>query len=282
MVRRRVAAKADRPWKRVLFHTVDGYFTNEISKTAASLTYYLIFAIFPFLIFISSLLGFLHLPMITVEGDASALLPADVVTLINLTIAHMTETSSGAWLTFGLVFTVWFPLRAVKSLVAAINRIYGGEKPQRHTLRIIFLTFLIIIFVPALLIVLLISQGVLEFISVFVPLADTFIEIWTKVRFLPIALGVLCVISGVYVLSPNIRPHKKYVFPGAILSMVAWVLFSVGFAYYVDHMGKYSVIYGSIGAIIAFLVWLNASVIAMLMGAVFNQSLRNEYGAKED
>ncbi|WMI81238.1 YihY/virulence factor BrkB family protein [Anaerotignum sp. MB30-C6] len=277
MLRRRFVAKADRSWKRVIFHTVEGYFDNEISKTAASLTYYLIFAIFPFLIFISSLLGFLHLPMITVEGDTAALLPADVVALINLTIAHMTETSSGAWLTFGLVFTVWFPLRAVKSLVAAINRIYGGKHGERHTLRIIFLTALIIIIVPALLIVLLISQSVLEFINMFIPLAENFIDIWTKIRFLPISLAVLSLICGLYFLSPNVRPPKRYVFPGAIFSMAAWVVFSVGFAYYVDHMGKYSVIYGSIGAIIAFLVWLNASVVAMLMGAVFNHALQNEY-----
>lgn len=269
--------KTDSRWKRVIFHTLDGYFSNGIGKTAASLTYYSVFAIFPFLIFISSLLGFLHLPMITVEGDASALLPADVVALINLTIAHMTETSSGAWLTFGLVFTVWFPLRAVSSLVGAINGIYGDEKMLKHTLRIIFLSLLMIIFVPVLLMVLLISKEVMEFISVFVPMAETFIDLWSRIRFLPISFGVLFFISGVYFLSPNQRPLKRFVFPGAILSTAAWILFSAGFAYYVDHAGKYSVIYGSIGAIIAFLVWLNASIAALLMGAVFNQALRREF-----
>ena len=273
--------QADRRWKRVLFHTLNGYFSNGIGKTAASLTYYFVFAIFPFLIFISSFLGFLQLPMITVEGDASALLPADVVTLINLTIAHMTETSSGAWLTFGLVFTVWFPLRAVSSLVGAINGIYGDEKMQRHTLRIVFLTLLIIVFIPVLLVVLLISKEVLGWISVLVPIAQPFIDLWMRIRFLPISLSVLLLISIVYFLSPNTRPLKRYVFPGAILSTAAWVLFSAGFAYYVDSVGKYSVIYGSIGAIIAFLVWLNASVAAMLMGAVFNQALRREYQKKE-
>lgn len=278
---RNLIVKGNPSWKQVLLDTLRGYFANEIGKTAASLTYYLIFAIFPFLIFISSLLGFLNLPMITVEGDASVLLPADVVTLINLTIAHMTETSSGAWLTFGLVFTVWFPLRAVSSLVIAVNRIYGDEKMQKHTMRIVFLTILIIICIPALLMILLISQEVLEFISVFIPVAENFIDLWTRIRFLPISIGVLSLICGVYFLSPNTRPPKRYVFPGAFLSTAAWVLFSAGFAYYVDHAGKYSVIYGSISAIIAFLVWLNASVVAMLMGAVFNQALRKEYQEKE-
>lgn len=278
---RGLADQANHRWQRVLYRTVQAYFSNEIGKTAASLTYYCIFAIFPFLIFISSLLGFLHLPMITVEGDASALLPADVVTLANLTIAHMTESSSGAWLTFGLVFTVWFPLRAVISMMAAINRIYGGEKTQRHLLRILFLTILIIVFVPMLVLILLIGQSVMEFISAFVPMAQSFIELWMKIRFLPVSLGVLGLICGVYFLSPNAPPQKRYVFPGAFLSTAIWVLFSAAFAYYVDHMGKYSAIYGSIGAIIAFLVWLNVSMVSMLMGAVFNQALRKEYQKKE-
>ncbi len=272
--------RAESRWRRILFHTLNGYFSNGVGKTAAYLTYYFVFAIFPFLIFISSLLGFLHLPMLTVEGDVSALLPEDVITLINLTIAHMTESSSGAWLTFGLVFTVWFPLRAVRSLVAAVNGIYGDEKMQKHTMRILFLTVLIILLIPALLLILLISHEVLEFISVFIPIADTFIDLWTRIRFLPISIGIFCLISGVYFLAPNERPSKRFVFPGAFLSMAVWVLFSAGFAHYVDHAGKYSLIYGSISAIIAFLVWLNASVAAILMGAVFNQALRTEYQKK--
>lgn len=263
-------------WKGILVRTVERFFSQEISKTAASLTYYFIFAIFPFLIFISSLLGLLHLPMIVLDGEAANLLPADVVTFLNLTISHMTETSSGAWLTFGLMFTVWFPVRAVKSTVAALNRIYGEGKPERHTKRIVFLTILIIVAIPLLLLVLIIGESVLDFISVLFPVARGFIGVWAKIRFLPFSLGVFCFISAMYFLSPNQRPKKRYVFPGAILSMLAWVIFSIGFAYYVDHMGRYSLIYGSIGTIIAFLVWLNASVIAILMGAVFNQVLREE------
>lgn len=263
-------------WKGVVLRTAERYFSQEISKTAASLTYYFIFAIFPFLIFISSLLGFLQLPMIVLDGEAANLLPADVVTFLNLTISHMTETSSGAWLTFGLVFTVWFPVRAVKSMMAAINHIYGEERPQRHTKRIILLTILIIVFIPLLLLLLIIGESVLDFIAVFIPVTEGFIGLWTKIRFVPFAIGGLCFIGSVYFLSPNERPEKRYILPGAVLSILAWVVFSVGFAYYVDHMGRYSVIYGSIGTIIAFLVWLNASVIALLMGAVFNQVLREE------
>ena len=99
--------------KTILHQMLQSYVKKEVGKRAASLTYYLVFAIFPFIISVISLLGFLHLPMISLEGDAAAFLPADVITLLNLTIAHMTETSNGAILTFGVVFSLWFPYLAV-------------------------------------------------------------------------------------------------------------------------------------------------------------------------
>ena len=86
--------------------------------------------------------------------------------------------------------------------------------------------------------------------------------------------ALILLTSAVYYLSPCQPPKWRYIFPGALLSTSFWMLYSVFFSYYVDHMGNYSVIYGSIGAIIAFLIWLNLSLTALLLGAVFNQALR--------
>lgn len=267
--------KADRPWKRVILCTVSGYFSYDVSETAGSLTYYMIFAIFPFLIFITTLLGFLNLPTLSFEGEA-ALLPTDVITLINLTISHMNQSGSDTWLAFGLMFTLWFPFRAMRSMVLAVGNIYGEGKIVKHTWRAILLTILVIVFIPILILLFLVGDGVLQFISLFLPLADTFIQIWVKVRYLPITLGILGLICWVYALSLKERVPNKFILPGAVLATTAWLLFSVVFAYYVNHLGRYSIIYGSIGSIIAFLVWLNISLMALLMGAVFNQALRDE------
>jgi len=114
--------------KEVLQLTVSGFLNNGVGKRSAGLTYYLVFAIFPFIISIISLLGILHLPMISLEGDAAAFLPDDVITLLNMTILHMTEFSNGAVLTFGLAFALWFPFRAVKNMTEEISEIYGDEK----------------------------------------------------------------------------------------------------------------------------------------------------------
>lgn len=260
--------------KEILQLTIKGFLGKEVGKRAASLTYYLVFAIFPFIISLISLLGFLHLPMISLEGDAAAFLPADVITLLNLTIAHMTETSNGAILTFGLAFTLWFPYRAVKNLTDEVSEIYGEEKPIGHTKRILILSFFILILIPVMLILMIIGESVLDFVAQFLPITSQFIAIWTKARFLPMAIALILLISAIYYFSPNRPPAWGFILPGALLSTALWMVYSFGFSYYVDNMGNYSVIYGSIGAIIAFLIWLNWSMTALLLGAVFNQALR--------
>ena len=124
-------------------------------------------------------------------------------------------------------------------------------------------------------ILLIVGEGLLDFVAQFLPVITMeFIALWNKLRFLPMALGLIFLTSAVYSLSPASRPGWRFVLPGALLSTAAWLAYSLFFAHYVNNMGNYSVIYGSIGAIIAFLIWLNWSLTALLTGAVFNQALR--------
>lgn len=264
-------------WQKVILLTIQGYFDNKVGRNAAAMTYYLLFAMFPFFIFVTSLLGLLHLPTLTLDGQITRFLPEDVVAFLNLAIEHITKSSNNALLTFGLVFSVWFPLRAVSNLMEAINDIYGEEKSGSHSIRTAILTALTIVLIPAMLLLLLLGERVLGFVGEYIPISAEFISGWSRMRFVPMAAALLFMLSAVYFFSPSKIQKARYILPGAILSMGVWMLFSLIFSYYVDHMGRYSIIYGSIGVIIALLVWMDWSMIAMLMGAVFNVALKETY-----
>ena len=264
-------------WQKVILLTIQGYFDNKVGRNAAAMTYYLLFAMFPFFIFLTSLLGLLHLPTLTLDGQITRFLPEDVVAFLNLAIEHITKSSNNALLTFGLVFSVWFPLRAVSNLMEAINDIYGEEKSGSHSIRTAILTALTIVLIPAMLLLLLLGERVLGFIGEYIPISAEFITGWSRMRFVPMAAALLFMLSAVYFFSPSKIQKARYILPGAILSMGVWMLFSLIFSYYVDHVGRYSIIYGSIGVIIALLVWMDWSMIAMLMGAVFNVALKETY-----
>lgn len=269
--------KKRKGWQKVILLTIQGYFDNKVGRNAAAMTYYLLFAMFPFFIFVTSLLGLLHLPTLTLDGQITRFLPEDVVAFLNLAIEHITKSSNNALLTFGLVFSVWFPLRAVSNLMEAINDIYGEEKSGSHSIRTAILTALTIVLIPAMLLLLLLGERVLGFIGEYIPISAEFITGWSRMRFVPMAAALLFMLSAVYFFSPSKIQKVRYILPGAILSMGVWMLFSLIFSYYVDHVGRYSIIYGSIGVIIALLVWMDWSMIAMLMGAVFNVALKETY-----
>ncbi|WP_302769724.1 YihY/virulence factor BrkB family protein [Anaerotignum lactatifermentans] len=269
--------KKRKGWQKVILLTIQGYFDNKVGRNAAAMTYYLLFAMFPFFIFVTSLLGLLHLPTLTLDGQITRFLPEDVVAFLNLAIEHITKSSNNALLTFGLVFSVWFPLRAVSNLMEAINDIYGEEKSGSHSIRTAILTALTIVLIPAMLLLLLLGERVLGFVGEYIPISAEFITGWSRMRFVPMAAALLFMLSAVYFFSPSKIQKARYILPGAILSMGVWMLFSLIFSYYVDHMGRYSIIYGSIGVIIALLVWMDWSMIAMLMGAVFNVALKETY-----
>ena len=269
--------KKRKGWQKVILLTIQGYFDNKVGRNAAAMTYYLLFAMFPFFIFVTSLLGLLHLPTLTLDGQITRFLPEDVVVFLNLAIEHITKSSNNALLTFGLVFSVWFPLRAVSNLMEAINDIYGEEKSGSHSIRTAILTALTIVLIPAMLLLLLLGERVLGFVGEYIPISAEFISGWSRMRFVPMAAALLFMLSAVYFFSPSKIQKVRYILPGAILSMGVWMLFSLIFSYYVDHMGRYSIIYGSIGVIIALLVWMDWSMIAMLMGAVFNVALKETY-----
>ncbi|WP_418401703.1 YihY/virulence factor BrkB family protein [Anaerotignum lactatifermentans] len=269
--------KKRKGWQKVILLTIQGYFDNKVGRNAAAMTYYLLFAMFPFFIFVTSLLGLLHLPTLTLDGQITRFLPEDVVAFLNLAIEHITKSSNNALLTFGLVFSVWFPLRAVSNLMEAINDIYGEEKSGSHSIRTAILTALTIVLIPAMLLLLLLGERVLGFVGEYIPISAEFITGWSRMRFVPMAAALLFMLSAVYFFSPSKIQKVRYILPGAVLSMGVWMLFSLIFSYYVDHMGRYSIIYGSIGVIIALLVWMDWSLIAMLMGAVFNVALKETY-----
>lgn len=274
--------KKRKGWQKVILLTIQGYFDNKVGRNAAAMTYYLLFAMFPFFIFVTSLLGLLHLPTLTLDGQITRFLPEDVVAFLNLAIEYITKSSNNALLTFGLVFSVWFPLRAVSNLMEAINDIYGEERSGSHSIRTAILTALTIVLIPATIFLLLLGERVLGFVGEYIPISAEFITGWSRMRFVPMAAALLFMLSAVYFFSPSKIQKVRYILPGAVLSMVVWILFSLIFSYYVDHMGRYSIIYGSIGVIIALLVWMDWSMITMLMGAVFNVALKETYDVKEE
>ena len=101
------------------------YYTHDVARDSAALTYYLLFAIFPLLIFISTLLGLLELDVAYITSVLEPLLPADVVDVVRSYLEYVSANQSRQLLWFSLIFSIWFPMRASGCLMHSLRKAFG-------------------------------------------------------------------------------------------------------------------------------------------------------------
>lgn len=259
------------------------YFNDGVGRSAAALAYYLIFSFFPLLIFISVLIGSLDLPSLSADSLKN-IIPEDIVLLINSYLEHVTSIQSSHLLIFGIFFTIYFVSRAVDCLINAINVAYRTKDVRifpKHQIFVLLYTLFLLIVIVISLALLTVGRSVLTYLSRFLPIAENFITIWSFLRFLILAVMLFFALSSLYCVVPQHRYSLRQVLPGTLTALGAWLIFSVGFAFYVENMAQYSVIYGSIGAIIVLLLWLYFSAVTLIMGAHMNQIVLEKKAAKK-
>ena len=133
---------------------IDRYYGHDVARDGAALTYYLLFAIFPLLVFISTLVGLMELDVESVMLSMSRILPEQVVGIIGSYLEYVSTSPSRQLLVFSLIFSVWFPMRATSCLLHSVRKAYGVPQPPDiiglwGTLRFVFLgVIMLLVLVP--------------------------------------------------------------------------------------------------------------------------------------
>ena len=261
---------------RLTADMVQRYYAHDVARDSAALTYYLLFAIFPLLIFISTLLGLLELDIAYITSVLEPLFPADVLNVVRSYLEYVSANPSRQLLWFSLVFSIWFPMRASGCLMHSLRKAFGRSAPEslwRSQLRILLFTVWLIVVIAVTLCLVVVGRTVLEFVGRFVSVTEAFITAWSSLRFVVLALVMVVTLVLLYMLSQGQRRPLREVLPGVASSLAAWMVLSMAFSYYVEHVGQYSVLYGSIATVIVVLLWLYMSGQVLILGAEFSAAL---------
>lgn len=277
------AAVADGQIKQTVRLVVTNYFGHKLGRSGAGLAYYLLFALFPLLIFISNLLGRVNLNVDSITNAFAAVLPHDVVDIIESYLLYVSETSNAVMLGFSLVFSIYFPWRAVKGLMDDIRRAYGLRNPKKPFLYIMKQVIYTVVFLVAIAVSLVAStfgKRVLTYFMKLIPqlsalqIPDVIIILWHYLRFALIGLVLFGALAALYALAQDERQPLSAILPGAVLAVVACVIVSIGFSFYVENFANYSIIYGTLGAVIVLLLWLYITAVILILGAELNAAIR--------
>ena len=252
------------------------YYVHDVARDSAALTYYLLFAIFPLLIFVSTLLGVLELDIASITAVLAPILPSDVVDIIRTYLEYVAANQSRQLLWFSLVFSIWFPMRSTGCLMHSLRKAFGRSAPENillGQLRTLLFTIWMIFVIGLTLALVVVGRRALYFLSGFLPLSETFISVWGYLRFIILGLVMAISLGILYQLALGQRRPLREVLPGVGSSLAAWLLLSMAFSYYVGNMARYAQLYGSIATIVVVLLWLYMSGQVLILGAELSASL---------
>lgn len=258
------------------------YLRHRVGMESAALAFYLLFAAFPFLIFSSALIGLLQLDITAVLVGLEGFLPEDVLRLAEMYLRYVEENSSLRLLLFGLVFSVYFPMRAADALVRAARVAYHLGPPRAtvwHWVRILVCTLVLMAAMSVTLVLMTVSDRLLNLAVLRFRLPAAAAVLWSALRFPAAAMLGYAALLALYAVAWEGPRPRRAIWPGAVAALAVWMLGSWGYKWYAEQIADYSVLYGSIGAVIVLLMWLYVTAVILIMGAEWNGvllSLRKE------
>jgi membrane protein len=269
-------------WWATLKRTVKEFQDDNLSDWAAALTYYSVLAIFPALIALISILGLVgESATQTLLNNIADLAPGPAGDIVSGAIREISSSSAaGVALVLGLAGALWSASGYVSAFSRAANAIYEVEEGRPfwklRPIQIGITTLMIFLLALAALAVVVTGPLAEQLGNVF-GVGDTAVTIWDIAKWPVIVLVVITMISVLYYTTPNVKhPGFRWITPGGALALLLWVVASLGFAFYVANFGSYNATYGSIAAVIIFLVWLWITNIAILLGAELDAELERE------
>jgi membrane protein len=255
--------------KSFLRQLADAFVAHDPLGLAAQLAYFAILSLFPLVMFLLTVIGYLPLHGLDDRLIASfyRVLPADTAQLVDTTLREITAHRRGGLLVSTLAFAVWTASDAALALTTALNRAHHVEE-TRPFLRLRARALLVTLGCGVCLTLAAIAVFIVpEVVRRLLPALDW---IWTFLRW-PLALLLLSMtLAASYHFLPNARRKWRLITPGALIAVVGWLLLSMGFKLYVSRFSSYSTTYGALGTVIVLLVWLYWSGVVMIAGGEIN------------
>jgi membrane protein len=257
---------------------------NAITDRAAQLTYYFVFALFPFLTFLVALTAYLPLQgaMQELLARLNELMPGEAMAIVQDQLQKLLTVQRPRLLTVSLLLAVWSASRGVDAIRTALNLAYDVKesrpfwKTQTMALGITVIGAVVVL-VSIALIVLGGKAG--EWLASQLGIQQVYAMVWAVLRWPITMFLIMFVAASLYYFLPDVEQEWRFITPGSVAGTVLWLVATWGFTQYVEHFGKYDVMYGSIGGMIVLLTWLYLTGLIFILGGEINAIL--EHAAHE-
>jgi membrane protein len=262
-----------------LRRTLTEFSEDNMTDWAAALTYYGLLSLFPALIALVSIIGLVADPQSTtktITQVVSGLGPKSAADTFAGPIKSITShrSTAGLLLIAGLLGALWSASGYVGAFMRAANIIY--ETPEGRPIwklrpLQLLVTLVMILLLAAVLLAIVLTGPVVSAVAGPLGIGSTAQTVWNIGKW-PVMLAVVMLMFALlFHAAPNVKlPGFKWVTPGAVVAIVAWIVISALFAFYVANFGSYDKTYGTLGGLVGLLVWMWITNCVLLLGMELN------------
>ena len=256
---------------------------DNVFGRAAELSYYFLLALFPFLIFLTSIIGFV---LGSGTGTRHALfeylariMPPSAYQLISNTMYEVSASSGGGKLSFGILAALWAASNGLGAITESLNDAYDLKESRpwwKTRLTAIGLTVALSVFIIGALVLVVAGGKIAEYLAATYGFGPVFPLTW-KILQWPVVLACMTfAFALIYYFAPDFHEQAwQWLTPGSTIGVALWLLVSLAFRVYLHFFNSYSATYGSLGAVIILMLWLYLTGAAVLIGGEVNSEIEN-------
>ena len=256
----------------------------DLSPIAHAMTYKLLLALFPFLMFLMTVAGFLDLDIHELLDLIDGIVPAEVVGIVESFGNQVIGVQMAGLLYVSLTIAIFSSTSAIRTLVAGINKAHG-DADSRHPILVWVVSFLLVIIFAAAIVLTMAGLIFRDHIEYFLTQANILVPALTWVYNLLIVLINIGFVMVTVLITNYVSLYKKIpikkILPGSIFTVIVWIAASYGFSFFVSNFSRMATVYGSVAAVMVLMIWLNIICHVMLFGGAVNAYLMKQKELKE-
>ena len=257
---------------------------NNYLIYAGALSFFFFLSVFPLLIFLSSVLSYIPIPNLfdQILEVMSTVVPGDAMGVVR-GVLHDVLSTSPELLSFSILGAVFAASGGFGSLITILNIAYDvreGRPYWKRRLLAYGLTLLAGAMTVIALICTALGPDVGNWVAQRLHAAWLFAVIWPYIRWTVIASFTVLTVETIYFLAPNVKQRFVSQIPGAVLAVSAWIAASWGLGWYLRHVGDFNQTFGALGALVALMLWLYVTALAIILGAEINSELLRAAGKR--
>lgn len=272
-------------WAKLIQSTIRAASDDDLLNWSAALAFYFLLALFPGILIVAAVLGTFHLQGLT-DNLVIALsrhLPREVGAMVSQEMALLLRRHVPGLISTGIVVLLYSASQGFTGLMAALNAAYAVPETRSYGHRTLLawgLTLTAGVAIAVALALVVLGERLLPMVAGPVNLSGVLARVWPVIRWVVTVAFLVLAVRLLYRFAPNARASARGGFAAVGVALTLWIIASALFATYVDRFSYYAAVYGSLGGVIALMLWFYILALALLLGAEFHNEWLKQHGER--